>query len=484
MIGCHIDITARKQAEEALIRARDAANAANQAKSAFLANMSHELRTPLNAVMGFAQVLEFSPRLNETDKQQVNSIYKGGQYLLTLINDILDLAKIEAGRIELYPENIEVHSFFQELAEMLRFRAEKKGVIFSYQLDDTLPDAIVTDAKRLRQVIMNLLGNAVKFTSQGQVVLRVSFQAPNLHIRVADTGPGIAPEHHADIFQPFSQVGDKKQNAEGTGLGLSITHKIVELMRGHIELDSQLGQGSVFRLQIPVETRVILPVEDANPLPLPHHISAYERTDDNSHALRILLVDDVADNRAILRHMLEPLGFELEQCDSGETCLQCAPSFAPDLVLLDLRMPVLDGLATLRKFHELPGMADIPVVMVSASAYEHDQTNARAAGCVDYLSKPVDRAALLQTLQKHLALAWQYSDAISQRQTTYTRLDAQQRAELLRLTQRGEVDAVMAKLAHLCETQNSPSQAHKLLELARSFQLSELQQQLKMPEND
>ncbi|SEH07492.1 transporter substrate-binding domain-containing protein [Candidatus Venteria ishoeyi] len=407
-VGACRDITERIKAQQVLQKAKEEAEAANRAKSIFLANMSHELRTPLNAIMGFAQILAQSPRLADSDKQQANSIYRGGEYLLTLINDILDLAKVEAGRIELFPTAINIQLFVQELADMFRLRARKKNISFKYHTDTSLPAGIHADATRLRQVLVNLLGNAVKFTEQGHVCLQISYDNEVLHIHVEDTGIGIAPEQHEEIFQPFSQTSENRYKAQGTGLGLSITRKIVELMGGTLSLESHLGQGSCFYVQVPVKA-VLKSFSSPQKTLSQNTIINYHRRQGEA-PLRILITDDVADNREVVCKILRSLNFDTQEADNGENCLQLIPTYHPHLVLMDLRMPGLDGLETTRRLHELPGFEKLPVIVISAGAYGKDEKNSRAAGCVDYLAKPIERTLLLQTLQKYLPLQWIYAE--------------------------------------------------------------------------
>jgi PAS domain S-box-containing protein len=411
VLGIGHNITKRKQTEQELIHAREAADAANHAKSAFLANMSHELRTPLNAVLGFAQIVLQSPDLAEDLRGYIEKIRRGGDYLLTLINDILDLSKIEAGRIELYPEEFKAQGFFEDISDMFRFRAEQKGIDFHYRADASLPHCLQADNKRLRQVVLNLLSNAVKFTTEGHVALSVAYQDGYLRLCVEDTGIGIASEDLPAIFRPFTQTGESCYKSQGTGLGLSITRKIVELMGGEISVDSEPGKGSRFHVQIPLEAGFDHPLAEADETDVApqEEILGYRRTDSSDAPQRILIVDDIADNREVLEHILASLAFTVQTADSGETCVQKAPQFQPDAVLIDMRMPGINGLEAMQQLHALPGMKNLPVIIISASVYHEDRETALQQGCVAYLNKPIEQQVLFQTLEKYLPLAWKYA---------------------------------------------------------------------------
>jgi signal transduction histidine kinase/CheY-like chemotaxis protein len=457
----------------------EAAEAANRAKSAFIANMSHELRTPLNAVLGFAQILLKDSSLSISQINSVRSIQRGGEYLLTLINDILDLAKIEAGRFELLCTPCDMEMFFQAMCEIFKTRAAQKGVEFIYEEVPPLPAVLQCDDKRLRQIAMNLLSNAVKFTEQGRVILRTGYENGELHIKVSDTGIGIAASQFEEIFQPFSQVGNILQKQEGTGLGLSITRKLVEAMNGELRVSSQPGQGSTFHVRIPAQ---VLSNETRPPHDKPVPIKGYERRV-GLGMLRILITDDLADNREILNKMLTPLGFSVREADSGEACLRIAQHWQPDIILMDLRMPRMDGFETVRALRRLPALAQIPVIAVSASAFSGDREQALAAGCNEHLSKPVQLDTLLATLHDFLPLQWLYEPLPAPKEDL-PGLSLLQREHLCNLAKRGHIEKLQKILDTLSEDPNCPADVPELKKLASQFRLKEILRFLETPEKD
>ncbi len=380
-----------------LRRARDAAEAANQAKTAFLANMSHELRTPLNAMLGYAQVLDAELRPDDPNRRYADSIRRGGDHLLALINDILDLAKIEDGRIVLKPTAWSPGTFFQELIDLFQGRAEEKGLGMGLNMTGDMPGALRCDLKRLRQILVNLLGNAIKFTPEGRVSLKAGFAEGQLRVQVTDTGIGIAPEHLQRIFERFEQVGSEKYMTQGSGLGLTISRRLAEMMGGILGAESIPGKGSTFYLAIPVET---VPTEEiASSGGKPPAVPRRERAPAAGGG-HVLVVDDVELNRRLLADLLAPCGFTVEEAEDGRRCIEQVRRHPPDIILMDMRMPEMDGLTATRELRELG--IQVPIVMLSASAFDADRQASLDGGCQAFLSKPIAADALIETLARVL----------------------------------------------------------------------------------
>ncbi len=397
----------RARVDADLRRARDRAEAANQAKSAFLANMSHELRTPLNAVLGYAQILEQDPGLSAAQRSAVAAIGRSGNHLLLLLNDILDLAKIEAGRMEIQNTACELPAFFRTLEQMFAPAAEKKGLSFAIELAADLPATLWLDEKRLRQLAINLLGNAVKFTEHGGVTLRARHASGYLILEVADTGPGIAAAQQEAIFSAFYQYGDDQYKQQGTGLGLKISRNLAQLMGGGLGVESTPGAGSRFYLSIPAEPTAAR--SDSNPRAPGGdrpEIGGYRRTDGQDAPLRVLVTDDNQDNRNVVEGLLRPLGLETFSAVDGESAVALAAEQPPDAVLMDIVMPGIDGLEATRRILARTETAACPIIALSARAYAEDRERSLKAGCVNHLAKPVQRSELLAALQKALPLTW------------------------------------------------------------------------------
>ncbi|MCP4350209.1 MAG: response regulator [Desulfobacterales bacterium] len=404
------DITENRLAAEKLRQAKEAAEAANLAKNTFLANMSHELRTPLNAILGYTQILRRTCSLTTVQADSLNIIYKSGHHLLTLINDVLDLAKIEVGKLELYPAPVSLPDLLDSVTGIIQMTAHQKDIEFVFDAPGYLPAAVEADEKRLRQVLLNLLGNAVKFTHEGSVTLHIKiiencqFSTVNFQFSIQDTGVGMTPEELAAIFRPFEQVGDGKKRAEGTGLGLAITRQLVSLMGGEIQAESDLGRGSAFQFEI------ALPVlKDA----IPGQPTAEIRQVIGYHGERrkILIADDTEENRLMLSDLLEPLGFDITLAANGKESIEQAEAVQPDLILMDLMMPVMNGFEAVKTIREIPGNRDVPVIAISANVFETDREKSRTAGCQEFLPKPVEPGRLFAMMKKYTGLEWIYEDA-------------------------------------------------------------------------
>ena len=400
-----LDLTERKRAD-AELRARQAADAANEAKSRFLANMSHELRTPLNAILGYAQLLLNDEGRDERTVAGLDTIRQSGDLLLTLINDVLDVAAIESGKMALYPEAVDLSAFLNAVTDIVRVKADQKNLLLTLHTAPGLPRIVVVDEKRLRQVLLNLLSNAVKFTAAGEVQLRVDPLGPagatvRLRFEVKDSGIGIGtgPDQLDSIFDPFVQAPDVQRRFGGTGLGLAISRQLLGLMGSEIQVDSHVGQGSCFcfDLELPVETDTTR-VATAAPRRIVTGYSGARR--------RLLVVDDVATNRMPLLDLLAPLGFEVFAADNGQTGVELAQTLRPDLILMDAVMPVMDGLEATRRLRAMPLTQGVPIVIVSAGATADDQRNALEVGANAFVPKPLDMHRLLAEIGSLLGLTW------------------------------------------------------------------------------
>lgn len=401
-VGIRTDITPLKRAMDDLSQARDSARAAGEAKSQFLARMSHELRTPLNGVLGFAQVLLRDPNLTEEQRDQVMTLHEAGQHLLELVNSLLDLSKIEAGKLDLHLRDIAVRPLLEACAGLLAPEVDRKGMTLTLDIAPGTPEAVEADATRVRQMLLNLLSNAVKFTPHGG---RVDFRAgpmpkgrPGLRIEVQDTGPGVPPEKRHLLFEDFSQLFPiAGQEGAGTGLGLAISARLADAMGGRIGCDSELGQGARFWVELPLKQVPLPAVAAPDPAALP---SASARAVPG-RSLRILVADDVAANRMVARAMLVGAGHRVDSAADGAEALAAVERDAYDVVLMDVQMPVMDGLEATRRIRALDSARRrVPVLAVTASALPEQVAACRAAGMDGHLAKPIDREALISAVAR------------------------------------------------------------------------------------
>ncbi len=456
------EIDAHRKTDLALQKAKDAAESANLAKTRYVTGISHELRTPLNSILGYAQILlrETGNSGNsgsagkgggdDTQKRALGTILRSGEHLLGLIDGLLDLARIEAGKLRLDPAPMPLRELLDDLAKMFEPQAARKGLQFRIETTGRLPDYVRVDAKRLRQVLINLLANAVKFTEQGEVVLRIDYRMEVARFEIADTGPGIAADDHARIFMPFERSASGRVIAEpGTGLGLSITRMLTSLMGGELTLESELGRGSTFRLRLYLPEYLSVPTQTRSM----RTVIGYE-----GPRMRVLLVDDDATQRHMLTGMLAPLGFDVDEAASGREALDCVARVRPDVVLLDINMDGMDGWETARRLREFDG-APIPVLMVSANVFENRSELLRTAGCAGFVPKPVMESELLDQLREALDLTWHVDEpadaappkAEPAADAPLAALDDEERAALLRLSRLGHVNGIATLLDAISE---------------------------------
>ncbi len=395
------DVTERKRYEQSLQQA-------NRAKSVFLANMSHEIRTPMNAILGFSQLMLRDQDLTPRQCQYLGTINRSGEHLLALINDILEMSKIEAGRTTLNTSTFDLPVLLKDLEMMFRVRTDEKKLSFSVDMIGEVPQFIVTDINKLRQVFINVLGNAVKFTEQGGIGVRVQVDrgnatGPFLLVDVEDTGPGISADDQEKLFRHFEQTKTGQQAGTGTGLGLAISREFVRLMGGTITVNSQVGKGSVFMIHLPLkegEAQAVLAKDR------PRQVL---RLAAGQTKCRVLIADDVEDNRQLLAQLLAPVGFEIRLATNGAEAVDDFEEWRPHLILMDFRMPVMDGHEAIRRIRSMAGGKDPKIIAVTASAMDENRVELLGIGADDFISKPFREAELFQKIHVQVGVKYIYA---------------------------------------------------------------------------
>ncbi len=466
-----------QQRTSELLLARDAAQAANKAKSAFLANMSHELRTPLNAILGFSSMMRRDPELSHSQRDSLDIINRSGEHLLTLINDVLEVAKIEAGRMQLEIAPFDLGGMVRDVVDMMHLRAQERGLQLLLDQDSEFPRYIKGDEARLRQILVNLVSNAVKFTEKGGITLRLGLREttpPHLLIEVEDSGPGISAEDQKRLFQPFVQLQESAMQ-KGTGLGLTITRQFVQLMGGSINVSSEVGKGSIFSIELPVEL-----ARQADVL----------RPEKKSHgeiiglapgqpAYRILIVEDQRENQLLLSRLMNDIGLEVKVAENGAEGVKMFKEWHPDLIWMDRRMPVMDGIEAVQRIRQLPEGQDVKIVAVTASAFKEQQQEMFDAGMNDFIRKPYRFEEIYDSMARQLGIKYLYQSpeveqpaipvaltpAMVSRlppalrdelKAALEQLDSERIASLVR--QAGEIDSSLgAALAHLADYFDYPA---------------------------
>ncbi|MBN1876209.1 MAG: PocR ligand-binding domain-containing protein [Anaerolineae bacterium] len=483
-----------------LVKAQKKAETANRAKSVFLANMSHELRTPLNAVLGFSRLMQNDRQATAEQKEYLTIINRSGEHLLNLINNVLDISKIEAGHVTLEESPLDLYQLAQELKSLMYARAFEKELGFTLEQSPDLPRQVVVDGGKLRQILINLIGNAIKYTAQGRVTVKIDAEqlqidewkkdaVPDqatlckLRFSIGDTGPGIRVEDRERIFLPFVQLEDRPSTEVGTGLGLAICKQYVELMGGTIRAAGEPGRGAVFHVALPV---VVLSSEA---IPAEARHSRVLGLAEGQPHYRLLIAEDQPENRLLLRRLLEPFGFELREAVNGQEAVDIAAQWRPHLIWMDIRMPFMDGLEATRQIKGGEAGAQIKVIAITAHALEEERRAILAAGCDDCIRKPYKDVEILDTLANHLGVRFTYAEetssvavASSLNMAALTGMPGELRHDLEHALVRLDSSAVHRAIEAIRVRQ--PALADALAAVARDLQFGQMLRMLRAAQND